>query len=104
LATQLKGKDTVSDATPFTVNNALFVRSGHPLFEAYRNRGNFRMGFIGNELLVDKVFFARPAQRKMYSMSQFVEDTEASFENDGAESLPQFDAKILGVPLSVENP
>ena len=65
----------------FTTNNAVFIRSGHPLFEKYYDRKNYHLHFISPEPLVRSMYFDRPAQRRMYSLSQFVEDTEAAFRN-----------------------
>jgi hypothetical protein len=79
LLSHLKGKSKSSDLVMFTVNNALLVKAGHPLFQKYRDRSNYRLQFVGNEPLVDSVFFARPSDRKMYTMRQFVEDTEKTF-------------------------
>jgi hypothetical protein len=62
--------------TTFIVNNALLVRAGHPLFEKYRDRKNFHLGFCGQEELVDSVFFARPPDRRPRPWQDFVESTE----------------------------
>ena len=76
LLSHLKGQATGS--TTFAVNNCLFVKAGHPLFEKYRERTNCHSHFVGNEPLVNDVFFARPPDRRMYSMQKFVEDVEKS--------------------------
>jgi hypothetical protein len=69
----------ISGPVQFTVNNAMLVKAGHPLFDQYRENRNFRFQFIGNDAIVDKVFFARPAHRRLYSIEQLVEDTERNF-------------------------
>lgn len=76
LLSHLKGQATGS--TTFAVNNCLFVKAGHPLFEKYRERTNCHSHFVGNEPLVNDVFFARPPDRRMYGMQKFVEDVEKS--------------------------
>jgi hypothetical protein len=81
LLSHLKGQGTGS--TTFAVNNCLFVKAGHPLFEKYRERANCHSHFVGNEPLVNDVFFARPPDRRMYSMQKFVEDTEKSLAEPG---------------------
>jgi hypothetical protein len=79
LLSRLKGKDATSDPVVFTVNNALLVKAGHPLFERYRKPQSYRLRFVGDEQLVNSVFFARPPNRKMYTIGQLVEDTERAF-------------------------
>ena len=76
LLAHLKGE--ANGPTTFAVNNCLFVKAGHPLFQKYRERANCHSHFIGNEPLVGDAFFARPPDRRMYSMQEFVEDTEKS--------------------------
>lgn len=78
LLKEIKGERMLSDGVVFTVNNALLVKSGHHLFEKYSDPQNYRLQFIGNENLVNNVFFSRPFDRKMYSMRHFVEATERS--------------------------
>jgi hypothetical protein len=73
---QLKG--TASGPVTFSVNNCLFVKAGHPLFRKYRERANCHHHFVADEPLVNDVFFARPPDRRMYTMREFVEDTEKS--------------------------
>lgn len=86
LLAHLRGKGAASDPVVFTVNNALLVKAGHPLFEKYREAHNYRLQFIGDEALVNSVFFARPSNRKMYALNQLVEDTERSFAAAPAEA------------------
>jgi hypothetical protein len=74
LLAHLKGEATGS--TTFAVNNCLFVKAGHPLFQKYRERANCHSHFVGSEPVVNDVFFARPPDRRMYGMQEFVEDTE----------------------------
>jgi hypothetical protein len=71
-------KGAASGTTTFAVNNCLFVKRGHPLFGKFRDRANCHSDFVGNEHLVNDVFFMRPPDRRMYSMQEFVEDTERS--------------------------
>jgi hypothetical protein len=82
LLTRLQGKGVVSDPVVFTVNNALLVKAGHPLFDKYRESRNYRLQFIGDEPLVNDVYFARPSNRKMYAMRQLLEDTERGFASE----------------------
>jgi hypothetical protein len=74
LVAQLKG--TAANSVTFTVNNCLFVKAGHSLFQRYRDRANCHLDFVADEPLVNSVFFARPADRRIYSLRQCVEDTE----------------------------
>jgi len=74
-------KDGTQGSALFTTNNAVFVRSGHPLFEKYYDRKNYRKHFIADEPVVNAMFFARPPERRMYSMQDFVEDSERALSN-----------------------
>ncbi len=74
LLTELKR--TSGNTLVLTVNNGLFIKAGHPLYNSYRERPDGQLHFIGNERLVNDVFFSRPPNRRMYSVQQFVEDTE----------------------------
>lgn len=69
------GADTVT----FPVNNAVFVKSGHPLFERYFEPKNFHMRFIASEPIIRSMFFERPAERRLYTIEKFLEDCEAAF-------------------------
>jgi SAM-dependent methyltransferase len=69
--------DGVLPSATFTTNNAVFVRAGHPLYERYYERKNYHLHFIAQEPVVRSMFFERPGQRRSYSLSQFIEDTEA---------------------------
>ncbi|HEY4256781.1 MAG TPA: hypothetical protein VGM66_06185 [Candidatus Udaeobacter sp.] len=88
LLTELKGETMQSDPVVFTVNNALLVKAGHPLYEKYRDPRNYRMEFVGDEPLVNDVFFSRPSQRQMYPLRQFIEDTERGFRREPVEVNP----------------
>jgi SAM-dependent methyltransferase len=66
------GRDPVS----FTTNNALFVKTGHPLFQKHYDRKNYHQHFISQEAVVKAAFFDRPPQRDMYTVAQFAADTE----------------------------
>lgn len=77
----LRGR--TSGLTTFAVNNCMFVKAGHPLFQKYRERGNCSSHSVANEPLVNEVFFARPPERRMYSIDQIVDDTERSFADVG---------------------
>lgn len=88
LLAHLKGEAT--GASAFAVNNCLFVKTGHPLFEKYRNRAGRHPNIVANETLVHEVFFARPPDRRMYSLQEFVEDTEKAIaQADEAAQLPR---------------
>lgn len=65
----------------FTTNNALLIKAGHPLFEKYYSRKNYNMNYVSPEPIVHDMFFARPPQRKNYSLSQFLEATEEAFQD-----------------------
>jgi hypothetical protein len=64
----------------FPVNNCMFVRAGHPLFEKHRDRANCHTHVVANEALVRDVFFAEPAGRRMYGAEEFIADTERSLQ------------------------
>lgn len=65
----------------FPVNNCLFVKAGHPLYEKYRDRSHRGTHVIANEPLIRDVFFAEPAGRRMYSAAEFLVDTERSLQD-----------------------
>jgi hypothetical protein len=71
----------------FPVNNCLFVKAGHPLFERYRGRASTHV--VADEPLVRDVFFAEPAGRRMYGAEQFVADTERSLQDICVPAGPQ---------------
>ena len=60
----------------FDVTNALFVRSGHPLFGQYYQRSSSRLHFAAAEPVVGRVYFERPPQRRFPTAQEFLEDTE----------------------------
>lgn len=60
----------------FDVTNALFVRSGHPLFARYHQKQNGRLHFAAPEPVVGRVYFERPPQRRFPTAQEFLEDTE----------------------------
>lgn len=60
----------------FDVTNALFVRSGHPLFSRYYQKANGRLHFAAAEPVVGRVYFERPPQRRFPTAQEFLEDTE----------------------------
>jgi hypothetical protein len=64
----------------FPVNNCMFVRAGHPLFEKYRDRANRHTHVVANEALVQDVFFAEPSGRRMYGADELIADTERSLQ------------------------
>lgn len=64
----------------FPVNNCMFVRAGHPLFEKYRDGATRRTHVVADEALVHDVFFAEPAGRRMYRAEEFLVDTERSLQ------------------------
>jgi len=78
LLAHLKGE--ANGSRMFAVNNCLFVKAGHPLFEKYRDRANCHSHFVGNEPLVNDVFFAQPAGRRIYGAHEFIQDTERSLQ------------------------
>ena len=63
-------------AREFAVNNCLFVRDGHPLFDKYRDRANAHTHVVADEALVHDVFFAQPPGRRMYAADELVAATE----------------------------
>lgn len=63
----------------FPVNNCMFVRAGHPLFEKYR--ANRSTHVVVDEALVNDVFFAEPQGRRTYSAEEFIVDTERSLRD-----------------------
>jgi SAM-dependent methyltransferase len=77
----LFGPSASAGKRSFTTNNAVFVKRGHPLFEKYYNRGNYKTRFVSGEEIVERMFFARPSGRKDYSLSHFVEETERSLQS-----------------------
>jgi hypothetical protein len=60
----------------FDVTNALFVRSGHPLFARYHQKPGGRLHFAATEPVVGRVYFERPPQRRFPTAQEFLEDTE----------------------------
>jgi SAM-dependent methyltransferase len=68
----------------FTTNNAIFVRPGHPLHQKYNDAKNFNTHFIAKEPVVQGALFSRPAERKVYSVEDFVEATEAALKQQVA--------------------
>lgn len=62
----------------FPVNNCLFVRAGHPLFEKHRASKSTHV--VADEALVRDVFFAEPEGRRIYSAAEFITDTERSLQ------------------------
>ena len=60
----------------FDVTNALFVRSGHPLFARYYPKPGGRLHFAAAEPLVGRVYFERPPRRSFPTAQEFLEDTE----------------------------
>ena len=74
-------------ARVFPVNNCMFVRAGHPLFEKYR--ANRSTHIVANEALVNDVFFAEPAGRRMYGPDEFIVDTERSLQEICEPAEPQ---------------
>ena len=77
-----------NDDRVFAVNNCMFVRAGHPLFEKYRDRIGFQTDVVANEALVQDVFFAQPAGRRMYSPDEFIADTQRSLQEIGEPAGP----------------
>jgi hypothetical protein len=69
-----------NDSRVFAVNNCMFVRAGHPLFEKYRDRPNPHANVVANEALVHDVFFAQPTGRRMYRADEFIVDTERALQ------------------------
>lgn len=67
-----KGDGRVS----FTTNNAIFVKPGHSLFERYYDRANVNQHFVADEPVVSRTFFERPAGRRPYALTEFLEATE----------------------------
>jgi hypothetical protein len=82
LMSRLKGDS--SPLVQFPVNNALFIKAGHPLFQKYHDRNNCVPGFMACEPVVEATFFARPLHRQMYSMEQVVEQTERLLSHNPA--------------------
>jgi SAM-dependent methyltransferase len=64
----------------FTTNNAVFVKAGHPLFDAYYKKENFNLHFVAPEQIVSEMFFERPTGRKMYTMNDFLVATEKAIQ------------------------
>jgi hypothetical protein len=64
----------------FPVNNCLFVKAGHPLFDKYRDKAHRGTHVVADEAIVRDVFFAEPAGRRMYSAAEFLVDTERSLQ------------------------
>jgi hypothetical protein len=60
----------------FDVTNALFVRSGHPLFARYHQKQGSRLHFAAAEPVVGRVYFERPLRRRFPTAQEFLEDTE----------------------------
>jgi SAM-dependent methyltransferase len=60
----------------FDVTNALFVRSGHPLFGRYHQKPSRRLHFAAAEPVVGSVYFERPPVRRFPTAQEFQEDTE----------------------------
>lgn len=58
------------------VHNAIFVKSGHPLFARYNDLANYRVGYVAAEPIVQNALFARPADRRPYSIEDFVDATD----------------------------
>ena len=63
------------NSVQFDVTNALFVRSGHPLFARYYQPRS-RLHFAAAEPVVGSVYFERPPQRRFPTAQEFLEDTE----------------------------
>ena len=55
---RFSGSDGETSGKLFTTNNMLLVKEGHPLFERYYNRENFRPQFIAEEEIVARTFFS----------------------------------------------
>jgi len=73
----------------FTTNNALFVKAGHRLFDKYYHRHNLKPSFMTNESVVNAAFFARPPDRRHYSIAEFLAATEQAFSTEaGWEGRP----------------
>ena len=68
--------DGALDAVSLVMTNALFVKTGHPLFERYYDERVADLRFVAPEDVVREVFFERPPKRKFPTMQQFLEDTE----------------------------
>jgi hypothetical protein len=64
----------------FNVTNALFIKSGHPLFATYYDKRNFHLHFIAPEPIVVRTYFDRPAGRSYYTAQHFAEEVERSLE------------------------
>jgi hypothetical protein len=64
------------NSVQFDVTNALFVRSGHPLFGRYHQKPSRRLHFAAAEPVVGSVYFERPPVRRFPTAQEFQEDTE----------------------------
>jgi len=71
----------VSESRTFAVNNCLFVKAGHPLYQRYRDRANCHTHVVADEELIRGIFFSRPGGRRTYEAREFIEDTERSLQD-----------------------
>jgi len=69
-------KKAITNKISFTNNNAVFVKSGHPLFEKYNDYKNYHFQFVAPEPIVRSMFFERPSQRRSYTIEQVTAATE----------------------------